>query len=131
MPSMSPSRFPWITVSGVRSSWVTSARRLRRCSSLACRRADIELNACASVQTSGGPRSAIRSRSRVISEWSGEITLGGRPTGLGSSAATPARIAVVRSASNRRSQIPSCSHASCSREGRGTWAVRAGTPPAR
>ena len=46
-----------MTVSGVRSSWLTSARRVRRASSFAARRELIALNARASERTSDGPRS--------------------------------------------------------------------------
>ena len=55
-----PSSVPWMTVSGVRSSWVTSARSRRRALSVSSSRALMALKARASERTSRGPRSSTR-----------------------------------------------------------------------
>ena len=52
-----PSTLPWMTVSGVRSSWLTSAIRRRRSFSASASRVLMALNARARVRTSPGPRS--------------------------------------------------------------------------
>ena len=50
-PSRIASTLPWITASGVRSSWLTSASSVRRCSSSASSRAAIVLKPRASSRT--------------------------------------------------------------------------------
>ena len=59
-PSTSASRFPCTTERGVRSSWLTSARSRRRCSSPASSRLVMALNARARARASRDPRSRTR-----------------------------------------------------------------------